>query len=361
MGRSALQSAACFLGICLTCCATPQLQTPGPASADIEREAELQRKFAFEHARDEQLRVLTTGYRLTTAAADLCGTNVTGAAGFFVWSARNFTGDEEKLARRAYGIHDGYSVLAVVPGSPAAEAGLHPGDRVVSVDGVATPEATRASLQAMRDHAKDAFQKKRSLSVNVVRDGMSYTLPIALVPACDYQPGVVKSDIVNAYADGNQIFVTTGMMNFVRSDEELALVLGHELSHNFLGHLQAQRTNRIIGTGAGLLADVLIIAATGVNPGLTRAGGNAGSLVFSVAFEQEADYAGLYVMRRAGFEIEGVSEFWRRMALDNAKQIQTPTDHPPSAERFVALEQAVEEIKAKEAQHEPLKPNLKKR
>jgi hypothetical protein len=360
MEQGAFRLAASLLCLSLAACATPQLQTPGTASADVEREAELQRKFAFEHSRDERLRVLTAGYKLTAAAQDLCGQNVTGAAGFFLWSARNFSGDDEKLARRAYDIHDGYSILAVMDGSPAGEAGLRAGDRLVSVDGVATPEATKAALQSIHDHMKDAFQKKRTLSVNIMRDGVLHTMPLSLVPACDYQVSVVKSDAVNAYADGNEMFVTTGMMNFIRSDQELALVLGHELSHNFLGHLDAKLENSLVGAGAGILLDALVVAATGVNPGLYRTGQAVGALAYSVSFEQEADYAGLYVMRRAGYDIDGVAEFWRRMALDNSKQILNRTDHPATAERFVALEQAVREIRAKEAAHELLVPNLKK-
>jgi membrane-associated protease RseP (regulator of RpoE activity) len=361
MGRHTRAFASTLLFVWLAACATPQLQTPGPVSEEVAREAALQRKLAFEHARDERLRVLRIAYRLTTAAQDLCGANLTGAAGLFVWSARDYSGDDQKLARSDYDIHDGYSILAVMDDSPAAKAGLQAGDRLVSFDGLPVPEASKSVLQSMRDRIKDAFNKRRALPVEFMRGGARQTANLSLLPACNYQAGIASSDAVNAYADGNEMFVTTGMMNFVKSDHELALVLGHELSHNFLGHLDAQFRNRILGAGAGLLADALVIAATGVNPGLYRAGGNAGAQLFSVAFEEEADYAGLYVMRRAGFDIDGVADFWRRMALDNSRQIATTTDHPPSAERFVALEAAVREIKAKESAEQPLLPNLKKK
>jgi len=246
-------------------------------------------------------------------------------------------------------------------GSFSAKAGLRASDRLVSFAGIPVHEASKSALQSMRDLMKGAFGKKRALPVEVMRGSIRQTADLSLLPACNYEASVARSDAVNAYADGDEMFVTTGMMNFVKSDQELALVLGHELSHNFLGHLDAQFRNRILGAGAGLLVDALVIATNGVNPGLYRTGANAGAQLFSVAFEQEADYAGLYVMRRAGYDIEGVADFWRRMALDNSRQIATATDHPPSAERFVALEAAVKEIRAKELAHEPLMPNLKKK
>ena len=150
--------------------------------------------------------------------------------------------------------------------------------------------------------------------------------------ACNYEASVARSDTVNAYADDDEMFVTTGMMNFVKSDQELALVLGHELSHNFLGHLDAQFRNRILGAGAGLLVDALVIATNGVNPGLYRTGANAGAQLFSVAFEQEArPCRPLCHAARGAHDIEGVADFWRRMGAR-----QFPSDchrHRPPAER----------------------------
>ena len=360
MKHRAAALALCGLMVCAGGCATPQLQTPGATATDIQKEAETQRRFAFEHARDERLKVLSLGYPLTTAAADLCGENIAGVTGALLWSAHDYTGDDEKVARSDFDIHDGYSILAVMEGSPAAKAGLKPGDRLLNLDGQDLPDAKKAALRIIHDHLKEAYQKNRPIPYDIRRNGVFHHIDVAVLPACNYQANVVRSEAVNAYADGEDMFVTTGLMNFIRSEEELALVMGHELSHNFLGHISAKERNSIIGLGAGVLLDAVVIATTGVNAGLYRRGEAAGALAFSVAFEQEADYAGLYVMRRAGYDIDGVAEFWRRMALDNSRQINTRTDHPASAERFVALEQAVKEIKAKESAREPLVPNLKK-
>ena len=58
-------------------------------------------------------------------------------------------------------------------------------------------------------------------------------------------------DEVNAFAWKGKLWVTTGMLRFVESDDELALVLGHELGHHFrIGSLKqdaeadADRTSR---------------------------------------------------------------------------------------------------------------------
>jgi predicted Zn-dependent protease len=184
-------------------------------------------------------------------------------------------------------------------------------------------------------------------------------LSISLEPACDYEAALNRDAAINAYADGERILVNTGMMNFVRSEKELALVLAHELSHNFLGHVDTQRQRTIVGGGLGLVLDVLIGATTGITPGLSRAGASLAQRVHSVQFEQEADYAGLYLMRRAGYDLTGVAEFWRRIATQDMRQISLRSTHPTSAERFVALETAIREIEAKERAGQPLVPNFK--
>jgi predicted Zn-dependent protease len=82
--------------------------------------------------------------------------------------------------------------------------------------------------------------------------------------------------------------------------------------------------------------------------------------MYSQDFESEADYVGLYVVARAGMPIDNAPRFWRRMGSQVAPgAISHGTTHPPTAQRFVALEAAVAEIKAKQAAGQPLLPNEK--
>jgi hypothetical protein len=168
---------------------------------------------------------------------------------------------------------------------------------------------------------------------------------------------VENSDAVNAETDGENIAVYNGLLNFVRSEEELALVLSHEISHNVLDHIEKRRRNQALGTIAGAAVDLIIAATTGVITDLSRTGGNAGALAYSVEFEQEADYQGLYIMRRAGYQIDEAMSIWRRMAAENPERIVYRTTHPATAERFVALANAADEIQTKEGQGLALLPN----
>jgi predicted Zn-dependent protease len=80
--------------------------------------------------------------------------------------------------------------------------------------------------------------------------------------------------------------------------------------------------------------------------------------MYSKEFEAEADYVGLYLMARAGFAIEDTPNFWRRMAIAHPGSVKRglAASHPPTPERFLALEKTVEEIDAKRARSEALLP-----
>ncbi len=86
---------------------------------------------------------------------------------------------------------------------------------------------------------------------------------------------------------------------------------------------------------------------------------NAGGGAFSVEFEREADYVGLYMMARAGYAIETAPNFWRRMAMRDPKSIEHASSHPSTADRAASLDGAVDEIRRKQSQQLALLPEIK--
>lgn len=123
---------------------------------------------------------------------------------------------------------------------------------------------------------------------------------------------------MNAFADEDRVVFHRGMMRFVKNDDELALVVGHELAHNVMGHIDKSKQNALWGALGGALIDVAF-AAGGINTkgDFSDAGARAGALAHSPEFESEADYVGLYFAVRAGYDVEKSEEFWRRCAADD--------------------------------------------
>lgn len=172
---------------------------------------------------------------------------------------------------------------------------------------------------------------------------------------CNYPIKLLDGDALNAFADGSAVYINSGMLRFVDSDDELALVIGHELAHNLLGHREKKTANALLGA----VIDVAILASTGIDSQGVFA--NAGASAFSQEFEAEADYAGLYLARAGGFDITQAANFWRRMGIENESRLikKFNSTHPSTPERYIALEKASIEINNKLASGIPILPNRK--
>jgi hypothetical protein len=315
-----------------------------------EAEKEAQRELALREQLRRQERADRVGFRVLTAAAELCEKK--GAVtGLRVLSADLYRDEWRKTASRLYGLERGAVVAHVVPGSPAASAGLQPGDVLTAIEGrtLGGPEGIARRVS----EALAGMVPGKPHSVQYVRAGEPRSASLVPVAACNYPVIVTADSAVNAFADGRRILITGGMMRFTESDEELALVIGHELAHNAMGHIEKRMGNSLIG----LLIGAVISAASGVD--VTRLGGDLGALAFSREFESEADYVGLYYVARAGYPVEHAAAFWRRMAIEHPKAIGHGVTHPDTASRFVALEATAREIAARRGAGEPLVPRRK--
>jgi len=347
------------LAALVTACATPTTKQVELAPDLVNLEKARQRQLALETQSEHQKRLSDLAYPLLTGAVPLCHDDVAPLLGMQYRSVYYWKDEEWRdAARGALGVGDSVQVVDVAAGSPAARAGLEPGDILIDV-GDHTVGAGEDALKDLAEWVRD-FQESGADHVDVtyLRGGEAHTVSLAgIPPACNYPTLVVTDNTLNAFADGSRIFVTTGMMRFAR-DKELEVVLAHELAHNAMGHIEAKKKNALLGGILGALADVAVAASGGYPTNYTAEGMQAGAEAFSQDFEREADYVGMYAMALAGYDYTEAPEFWRRMAAANPQTIALATTHPTSAERFIRLEYTAQELDAKEAGGLALRPDL---
>jgi len=342
-------------------CAAPYSAPPQASSQAVQQETLEQKKLLYQRAAQDNERLGRISFPLMAANAEFCGANVIAFDGLSGWTLDSFPPQEQAMARQLFGVGAEVTLSQVVKGSPGDKAGLRAGDVLISINGVRLMTGKQGLKQAS-DLMKQAGT--RASHIYFTRGGKIANTTLTPVKTCGFSVYIdQKASNLNAYADGQNIVVSRGMMRFVESDTELALVIAHELAHNAMGHVDKKKSNALTGALGGLALDVLLGTA-GVSTGgqFGQAGMQAGALSYSVAFEQEADYVGMYFMARAGFDTSNVATFWRRMAVEQGNAaIQIRSTHPTSPERFVAISRTHEEIQVKKKKGQKLAPNMQKR
>lgn len=357
--RPAFYTCVLATGTLLCSCvgATTQL-APLPPGA-VEAEKERQRELALLEVERQQARLDSVAYPILAGATELCPSAQGSRFGLRISTIHNYPDDHRTAARTALDLSDTVSVLSVEKGSPAAKAGLLPGDRILRIgDRELRPgaKALEGAVEAF-DAVKESGQS--STAVEYKRNGRISQTSMVGNQVCSYGTIVLNGGELNAFADGSNIMITSNMMRFA-SDEELSVIVAHEFAHNAMDHMGARKKNALFGALLGALGD-LVLASRGIRTGgyYTAEGAKSGARAFSQDFEREADYVGLYALALSGHPLEGAPRFWRHMATANPKSIELAFTHPTTAERFVRMEQAIAEIEEKRGTGIALSPNMK--
>jgi hypothetical protein len=278
--------------------------------------------------RSADLRVAGAAYRIALRARALCPklAPLTGIAFHHLPEYR--PADRAQMAAR-YGLDRGPGILAVVGGSAADQAGLVAGDVLLSVDGVpfptppsppadAAPKAWRPVVNATEDRLEAALAAG-PVGLVLLRAGRQMTARLGSVPACPAHVRVAYSSQVNAFATEHGVVVTTAMLDFLRNDDELAVVLGHEMAHRILGHPVTR-------------SEEGVLAAFGIKAGdLWRR-------------EAEADRFGLRLDAAAGYDLGAAIPFWRRYLGKYDWFPQLFRSHPSLKARERIVREEVEKI-----------------
>jgi Zn-dependent protease with chaperone function len=136
-------------------------------------------------------------------------------------------------------------------------------------------------------------------------------------PGLRFSFKILDSDDVNAYAlPGGFIYVTRGLVESVRSENELAAALAHEIGHiSARQHASKIRRSQLASLGVSFLGPV---AGGGMKVAAAARGGRSASRGLFMRFtredEMEADRIGATILRDAGYNPEGMVRFLQRLA-----------------------------------------------
>ncbi|MCW5693593.1 MAG: M48 family metalloprotease [Pseudolabrys sp.] len=345
------------MAVLCAACAMPESRLPDLPRDAVAAEQRAQQIAQLRQYYAELRRVDAVAFRLRTANVADCKDWVSAQIGLYAVTPRSLPRRYQSYTAEALGI--GWTrptAISVAGDSPAAKAGIRTGDEITALNGELIPVWGTAGW--MRRWLKANGTKP--VAVNVRRDGDDRVITVTPVMACAIPITYVVEAEANASASDTKITINSGMAALAYTDAQLALIIGHEMAHANLGHLGKQRWNQLVGTAGGALIDVGILAGgVSTSGAFARQFGKFGARAYSVNFEREADYVGAYYAARAGYDLAGAEEVWRRMGMASPANILPNYSHPVTAARFVQLQKVTAEIAEKKRRHQPLVPELK--
>ena len=205
-------------------------------------------------------------------------------------------------------------VLAIT--DPQLHGLIRPGDLIIGAQG------------RPLDDDSQALQIQLALGrVNILRQGEEITVTGSWPQLC-YRPVHLSSSMtVEARTMPNGVEVSQGLINYVRSDDELAYAIAHELSHFMLDHsrlLSEARDDRRL------------------------------SASFRRSLETDADRGAVFLLHRAGYDVSGAIRFIGRSSVLRDFPLMGLSSHPRRSDRLTIVQNAIDDIFRGEGSYESI-------
>ncbi|NBX02042.1 M48 family peptidase [bacterium] len=170
------------------------------------------------------------------------------------------------------------------------------------------------------------LERIRSIGLKIVEVARREDKYRVLPPANQWQFAIIDDESPNAFAmPGGKIGFNKGMFAYAPSDEDIAVILGHEVSHVLARHSSERVSQNLLAQVGSIAVDE---ATKHESSAVRRAwmsgfglGAQVGVLLpFSRAHEEEADHLGIIFMARAGYNPEAAPAFWQRFSKAGGKK-----------------------------------------
>lgn len=236
------------------------------------------------------------------------------------------------------------SSLALVPLSSQAEIELPDLGDTSSVM-ISPVQEKILGQQWLRAYRSQVPTSSDPLIINYLEQLFERLLPYSQLENKRIDLVVAQNNTLNAFAvPGNIIGVHTGLLNYAKTENQLAAVLTHEMGHLSQRHYARrleQQKNMMMPMLAGLLTGLVLAANSNSDAGVaaimgTQALAQQKSLAFSRQNEQEADRIGMQTLIQAGLDPHAAADMFEEMVRANRLNRRPPEyllTHPVSETR----------------------------
>lgn len=161
-----------------------------------------------------------------------------------------------------------------------------------------------------------------------------------------WEVNLIGSKQINAFCmPGGKIAFYTGILDQLKlTDDEIAMVMGHEMAHALREHARSRVAKSQV-TSIGLSLGAQLLGLGDLGNAAANLGAQLLTLKFSRSDETDADLVGLELAARAGYNPQAAVSLWRKMgeATGNGG-IAFLSTHPSGPDRIRELEQNVPKV-----------------
>lgn len=260
-------------------------------------------------------------------------------------------------ARRAFLRLGSAAALATAGGSALAQVNVGSGSRLRQLVPAQTlEEAATGQYQELLAQAKAQGALAPASNPQLKR---LHAIAGRLVPhaaqwnerarAWRWEVNLIGSQEINAFCmPGGKIAFYTGILDkLALTDDEAAMIMGHEMAHALREHSREQLAkNQATNVGLSLGAQLLGLGDLGNMA--AKLGSELLSLRFSRADESDADLVGLEMAARAGYNPQSAVTLWQKMGRatggGGGNGLAFLSTHPSGPERIRELERNVPKV-----------------
>ena len=160
-----------------------------------------------------------------------------------------------------------------------------------------------------------------------------------------WEVNLIDSNQINAYCmPGGKIAFYTGILQQLQlTDDEVAMVMGHEVAHALREHARERMGKSAVTHGAARIGGALLSSFFGIDPRLTDGVASGGANLLTLEFgredESEADLVGMELAARAGYDPRAGVTLWQKMgAASKGAPPQWLSTHPSGKSRIADIQ-----------------------
>ncbi|AXH14783.1 peptidase M48 family protein [Malaciobacter mytili LMG 24559] len=164
---------------------------------------------------------------------------------------------------------------------------------------------------------------------------------------------LIENEAKNAFClPGGKVVVYTGILKVAKNDDQLATVISHEIAHALARHGAERVSASMLSQGIQVLGNIALSTQApqysktfNIAYGL---GSQYGVLMpYGRMQESEADEIGIYLMHKAGYNLNEALKFWENMSEGKKESIEFFSTHPNSTTRIENIKNIIKKIQNK--------------